>query len=192
MTAKICDQALDPGHLKDEEEWSGSAPVQLHPMTLDTLYLRYRTGLLAHLQSMVRDVDIAEELLHDTFLRLSRMPGLGDINQPKAFLFRIAGNLAIDHLRQCRRAPEGAGESELEELESPEPDQLELLVQARRRRQLRQAIDQLPPRARETLLLVRYRELTLREAAQELGISQTMVEKHLKNALVKCRELLQF
>ncbi|MBV1786820.1 RNA polymerase sigma factor [Marinobacterium sp. D7] len=185
------DQALDQGRLKEGDEWSGDMPVQLQPMTMDALYLRYRAGLLAHLQSMVRDADIAEELLHDTFLRLSRMPGLGSINQPKAFLFRIAGNLAIDHLRQCRRVPESASESELEELESSEPDQLELLVQERRRRQLRQAIDQLPPRARETLLLVRYRELTLREAAQELGISQTMVERHLKNALLKCRELLQ-
>lgn len=182
------DQVPVEGRLPDEE--IGGAPVQLEPLTLGAMYQRYRAGLLAHLQSKVRDVDIAEELLHDTFLRLSRMPRLGEIEQPKAFLFRVAGNLAIDYLRQCRRAPEWGGEGELDELESAEPDQLQLLEQARRRRQLRQAIDQLPPRARETLLMVRYRELTLREAAQELGISQTMVEKHLKNALLKCRAAL--
>lgn len=191
MTTEICDQALESGRLKGADECSGATPVSSCPWTMGGLYQRFRRDLLGHLQGLVKDPDIAEELMHDVFIRLSRMPGLGSIRQPRPFLFRVATNLAFDHLRQCQRLPESMSDAETLELESPDPGQLELLIRERRSRQLKQAIDQLPPRAKEALLLVRYREMTLREAATELGISQTMVEKHLKNALQKCRVALR-
>ncbi|MBY4676364.1 RNA polymerase sigma factor [Marinobacterium arenosum] len=191
MSTNFYQRALLASDLTGDDDGAGSASEAQQVPSLDALYQQHRPALLSHLQRMVKDPHIAEELLHDTFIRLSRMPALSSIRQPKSFLLKVASNLALDHLRQCQRQPDSGGEEELAEQASSEPGQLDLLLQERRQRRLREAIDQLPPRARETLLLVRYRELTLREAAQELGISQTMVEKHLKNALQKCRAVLQ-
>lgn len=154
------------------------------------LYREHRAGLQRHLQSMVKDPDIAEELLQDTFIRLSRMPAIQTIRQIRPFLYKIATNLALDFLRASKRMPETESDEVLTEWASEEPAQLEFVAHARRIEQLQRAIESLPPRARETLILARLQEKTLKEVAVQLGVSQTMVEKHLRNAMKKCREYL--
>ncbi|TFH86232.1 RNA polymerase sigma factor [Billgrantia azerbaijanica] len=156
----------------------------------ETLYRRYRQELLAHLQGIVRDAEIAEDLLQESFVRLLRLPDAEAVRQPRPFLYRVASNLALDHLRRCRRLPEHESEAALMELISPAPEPWDELVQERQRSALGETLGRLSPRAREALVLVRYREMTGREAAREMGISQTMVEKHLGRALRQCREML--
>ncbi|WP_315983706.1 sigma-70 family RNA polymerase sigma factor [Aliamphritea spongicola] len=76
------------------------------------------------------------------------------------------------------------------ELMAADPEHLDQLIKERRLQQLKCAVADLPPRAKEALMLAKYREMTLKEVAREMEISQTMVEKHLKTALQKCRTAL--
>src|SRR5687767_2583288 len=70
----------------------------------ETLTARYREPLLRHLVSMVRDGAAADDLLQEALLRVwtraDRWDGRGAV---KAWLFRIATNLALNHLRTVRR-----------------------------------------------------------------------------------------
>lgn len=157
---------------------------------IEALYLEHRSGLILHIQSMVREPEIAEELLHEVFIRITRMPALDTIRQIRPFLYKIASNLALDHIRARQRAPQTESDELLLEFEADEPAQLEQLVYARRVELLNKAIEELPPRAREALVLARLQEKTLKQVASELNVSQTMVEKHLRNALKKCRQFL--
>jgi len=158
--------------------------------TLDAWYREYRQGLLSFLQGKVGQAHIAEELLQECFIRLSKMPALSTIEQPRAFIYKVAGNLAIDYLRRHQKLPDTQSDEILLEAEAEQPEQLELIVAQRRQQQLKSALEQLPPRTREALVLARFKEMPLKDVAKVLGISQTMVEKHLKNALEKCRKAL--
>lgn len=73
---------------------------------LSALYTRYHRPLTVHLFTLVRDWHLAEDLCHDAFVRASlswchtRPP-----QQARAWLYRVATNLAYDHLRRQRRRP---------------------------------------------------------------------------------------
>ncbi len=157
---------------------------------LEQMYQDYRQEVMQHLLSLVKNHSIAEELLQDTFVRLSKVPAIGMIRQPRPFLMKTASNLAMDYFRQQKKQPLLETEDACAEVIDPTPEQLELVVSARQNQQLKHAIQQLPPRAKEALMLAKFKEMTLKEVAREMAISQTMVEKHLKTALQHCRSAL--
>lgn len=166
-------------------------PLPPEDNRVDSLYQEHRKVLMMHLLAMVGDRHIAEELLHDVFLRLSRMPTLEGIKQPRSFLMKIASNLALDYLRHQKIRAENNPDAYVPETAGPESEQLDELLKERRVSQLKAAIRELPPRTREALMLAKFREMTLKEVAREMEISQTMVEKHLKTAIEKCRITLK-
>ncbi|SBT18678.1 RNA polymerase sigma factor SigM [Marinomonas gallaica] len=167
-----------------------SSQVTAKETAITKMYQEYRYNIFYHLMSMVKNREIAEDLLQDTFVRLTKVPGIEVIREPKAFLMKISTNLALDHLRQQKKAPIFDSEDAYAEITSSDLDQLETIIKERNLTQLKQAISHLPDRAKEALILARLNEMTLKEVAKEMNISQTMVEKHLKNALQKCRTAL--
>lgn len=68
---------------------------------------------------------------------------------------------------------------------------MDVLLREQQISDLKSAIRELPDRTREALLLAKFREMPLKAVAKEMDISQTMVEKHLKNAIEKCRTALK-
>lgn len=187
MNRIFCDSTLDPKGVCDEFGITQPSSSSKKEKVIAQLYQAHRQDILLQLLSMVKDRSIAEELLQDTFVRLSKMPGIEVIRQPRPFLMKIANNLALDYLRQLKKRPEIETEEACAELIDPLPEHMDLILKERRLKQLKHAINQLPSRAREALMLAKFREMTLKEVAKEMDISQTMVEKHLKTALQKCR-----
>src|SRR5262245_13769522 len=73
----------------------------------DCLFARYREVIYRHLAATVRDPAAAEDLLQEVFLRLWTRAELWDGRGAlKAWLFRIATNLALNHLRTVQRRRE--------------------------------------------------------------------------------------
>lgn len=162
---------------------------------IDQLYQQHRQVLLNHLQSMVKDRHIAEELLHDVFVRVSGMPALDVIQKPRPFLLKVANNLALDYLRSQQKYADNhtgtIGEEGVPEAPDNSASHVDVLLREQQISDLKSAIRQLPDRTREALLLAKFREMPLKAVAKEMDISQTMVEKHLKNAIEKCRTALK-
>lgn len=71
-------------------------------LTLDERELaQYRAQIRRHIKAMVRDADEAEELTQETFVRaLAGAATLRDSQATLAWLFRIATNVSLDHLRR--------------------------------------------------------------------------------------------
>jgi DNA-directed RNA polymerase specialized sigma24 family protein len=68
------------------------------------LYLRQRDALVRFLIQRTRDPALAEDIAQETWLRIDHTGAVSAVHNPKAYLFRIASNLAIDYLRiQNRR-----------------------------------------------------------------------------------------
>ncbi|WP_261840838.1 RNA polymerase sigma factor [Aliamphritea ceti] len=190
MNSFFCDSTLQKSDAGDTYEHPDRSDKTQQAIHISELYKAHRHALLLHLQAVVKDRDIAEELLQETFVRIAKMPAISVIQQPRPFLLKTARNLALDYIRQQKKRPTAELDEVDMEFVSQEPEHLDVLIKERRLKQLKQVVTDLPPRAKEALMLAKYREMTLKEVAREMDISQTMVEKHLKTALQKCRAAL--
>lgn len=65
-----------------------------------TNFHEHYAELLAFLARRLGNVEQAADVAQDTYLRLVNLPAGEPIQEPRAFLFRIAGNLAIDRMRR--------------------------------------------------------------------------------------------
>lgn len=142
---------------------------------------------------------MAEDVVQETWIRANAASAVLPDN-PKAYLYRMAGNLAIDHLRRrvawermAKSAEEsvGAPNTLLEELPNAVSDPLDVVISHRELDVLCAAVSELPDKCREVFLLYRGHGLTMREIALHLSISDKTVEKHIARAMVHCRARLK-
>ncbi len=138
----------------------------------------------------VRSYDIAEELAQETYLRFLKHGGELKILDLNAFLFTIAANLARDHLRSVKRKQRYSFIELEAELVDSKPNSEEIITKQCLEKQLKQAIDSLPEKTKEIFLLYRADELTYKQIAKQLAISERTVEYHLRQALIHCRRCL--
>jgi len=159
---------------------------------LRALFLAHRRELEVYLMRQVYCRDTAADLLQETFLRLVQQPPTTELSNVRAYLYRIARNLAIDHFRRDERRQ--TFPTPLDRLAGL-PDQAvpvdQVLDAAQRLDLLRRAMAELPPRTREIFELNRIEGLTYAEVAQRLGISESSVQKHLARALVHAMRSVQ-
>jgi RNA polymerase sigma factor (sigma-70 family) len=154
---------------------------------------RHYDDLLRFLTRRMGDGQDAADVAQDTYLRLvASQEEAPKIRDPRAYVFRVAGNLAIDRLRSAKRAAAnlsraGDGDSVADRAPSPEA-----ALQARERLQLLdRALGQLSSNARRALLLSRVDGLTHARIAALLGVSESMVAKYIAQALRLCRDRLK-
>jgi RNA polymerase sigma-70 factor (family 1) len=136
--------------------------------------------LLPYIIKITRNEQLARELLQETFLRLwMRRADLLAVELPDSWLFRIAANLCLTHLRVqanrdrlqpqvLERETARAGASPVEALEARDLDRL-----------IRQAVNALPSRRQEIYRLSREQGLSHAEIADRMGISVSTVKNQL-------------
>jgi RNA polymerase sigma-70 factor (ECF subfamily) len=137
----------------------------------------------------VRDVD---DIAQESYLRIWRHRAVEPIRSAKAFLFKVAQRLALDHLRRQRRSPMDPGRDwETSFVLDEKPLAHEILGHDEKVRLLADAIDALPARCREVVVLRKLKLLSQRETAERLGISEKGVENQLARGLERCRAHLR-
>ena len=135
---------------------------------------------------------LAEEVVQETWLRVRRLSQPPVVDQPRAYLFKMAANLAVDHLRaEKARARHISADPVAEDIPSGMPSPDTVIDDQQRRVILRNAVEELPPRCREVFMLHKFEDLSHAEIAGRLGISRNMVEKHIIRGLAHCRDRLR-
>lgn len=134
----------------------------------------------------LRDATLAEDVVQEACLRVASAQN-GEIENPRAFLYRVVSNLVIDHQRKAQRHAFTTGCS-VDDLEivDESADAERQLVAKQRLALLSKAIAELPPRCRECFVLRRFDDLDYDEIARRMGISRNMVAKHLRLAITHC------
>lgn len=133
----------------------------------------------------------APDLVQDVYLRVLTYSAVDSIREPKSFLFRIAANLAVDHLR--KRANRIIWDSEaLNEGDHVEPSgPYEMLNSVERMQGFSAALDQLPPEYRHAFLLNRFDGLSHAEIARCMGVSPKTVQRYIAKAFEHCLGALE-
>lgn len=157
--------------------------------SLLALLTRHYQELLRHLTRRLGSASAAADVAQDTWLRLRRAEAVPELQNPQAYLFRIADNLARDRLRSDATRARTLLPAEFgEDRPSNAPGADSVLDHRQRLRVLGRAVAELPPKCREVFLLHKFDGLSHGEIAARLGISRSMVEKHVMKALAHCRD----
>jgi RNA polymerase sigma-70 factor (ECF subfamily) len=156
------------------------------------LYREHRDQLLRVLNRKLRNMDDAEEVLQETFIQYQKAARSTDIDNPKAFLFRISSNLAVDLIRH--RSSQRAREEKWTKtyVDETDMDREGEPGQSAQDRQLAakgdverviSLLDGLSPKVRRVFVMHKFQEMSHAEVAQTLGIAKSTVEKHMIKAL---------
>ncbi|KQT03018.1 MULTISPECIES: RNA polymerase sigma factor [unclassified Bradyrhizobium] len=166
-------------------------------MTIDSIS-SLRTLLLAEYVDFDRRLtrrlgspDLASEALNETYLRLEGMRELGQVRSPKAYLFRIALNIAADRRRAEKRRLTSVEVDALLDIPDDQPDAARVIEDRSEVNRLKHAIAELPERRRRVLMLSRIDGMPNREIAALLGVTVRTVETDLKQAVEHCADRLQ-
>lgn len=163
------------------------------------LLSRYWTPLLAFVISLTGSESGAEDLAQEVFIRTwAHREGWDDRGSPRAYLYRIARNLALNARRDGRSAhrrlaplPAVAtsrnGADRARRADHPEHRFAVRTLEA----DIKRAVNALPPRRREVFTLARFQGLSHREIAETLGIAPQTVANHMRLALEELREALR-
>ena len=146
---------------------------------LETIYLELRKPVMTVICRIVRDAVLAEELMQDVFVKLWRSPPKEDVKNPRAWLFRVAHNLAIDSLRRRTAAelPETLAAPRFEE-------------GVHARLDVERALAQLDTPDREIVTLHLNAQLRFREMAEVSGLPLGTVLWRYSRAIGRLRALL--
>ena len=154
-----------------------------------TLYLDHSDWLRAYLMRRAACPHTAADLSQDVFLRLLGRQGLPPLQEPRAYLARIAHGLLIDQRR--RQALEQAWLETLAsmpEVVVPSAEEQALILDALAR--IDALLDGLKPRVRQAFLLSRLDGMSYPTIAAQLGVSLSTVEKDMAKALRHCYNVL--
>jgi len=89
-------------HLKNSTGPGAAAPSQALQQLLDAFEADYEL-LRLRLTTYLKSSEAAAEALHDTYIKLRNGPSIGDLRYPRAYLFRMAVNLAKNRQRKEMR-----------------------------------------------------------------------------------------
>ena len=152
------------------------------------LLAMYGLELARHLRRLVHDDATTEDLLQETLLRAHRaLTRLGPRVNERAWLYRIATNTALNHLRD-RTRERLALERAAREADTPAPPgEADSGEFERRREALWQRVSSLPERQRVALTLRVADELDYAEIAARMGCSPEAARAHVYQATKKLR-----
>ncbi|HLW95646.1 MAG TPA: sigma-70 family RNA polymerase sigma factor [Solirubrobacteraceae bacterium] len=152
----------------------------------DELYRSSAGDVYAYVASLLRDRSAAEDVTALAFERAFRRRALLDLRRgtPRAWLFAIARNAALDELRRRRRVGaivrEIADESDFDDVDE---------VLAERRVLVREGLASLEPQDREIILLKFLGRLSNAELARVLRCSESNAGTRLHRAIERLREV---
>ncbi len=162
--------------------------VQAMRTALDDWFIReilvHEASLSAYLRRSWSRPDEVHDLRQEIYVRVYEAAGKALPTAPKSFLFATARHLMTDRLRRGRVVSiEAVGDLDALHVLVDEACPERVCGGRQVLRRLAEAFDRLPDRCREVVWLRRVEELSQKEAAMRMGISEKTVEKHLAKGM---------
>jgi RNA polymerase sigma factor (sigma-70 family) len=157
-------------------------------VAFETLFRRYRSRVAAYVRSSIPDDGRVDDVVQEVFI--SALRHLRSLDSPEAFapwIYRIARNACVDHLRRLSREEVSVDSERLDAAESrhlrpPAPSIHAAVSRKEEIDQLREAFGELPAAQHEALLLRELEGLSYDEIGRRLRLSRPAVESVLFRA----------
>ena len=158
---------------------------------------RHKSKIFTTIFLIVKDSEIAEDILQDTFIKAVNTIQSGRYNEEGKFLpwiLRIAHNLAIDHFRKQKRYPTINMEDN-----SPVFNTMEFSESSIEEKQIRkdtynllhELIDELPEAQKEVLIKRHFMQMSFQEIADATGVSINTALGRMRYALINLRKKME-
>ena len=155
-------------------------------------FLENFTFLQKYLTRYFTEHQDIEDVVQETYLRAYSAERRNVIEHPKAFLFRVARNLALTELKKKSRQINDYIEDFELPLATGLADTVESEVEARQNIGIYcEAVTALPEQCRRVFLLRKVHGLSHREIAERMNLTNSSVEKHLLKGALKCRAYIR-
>jgi RNA polymerase sigma-70 factor (ECF subfamily) len=150
----------------------------------EALYTRHSREVWAMAYARWMDADLALDIAQEAFLRLWKQweSGEEDIQNPRAWLLRVARNLAEDYAKSSFRRNGTTPPQLMNGVQARDPMPLDQMEQAEAFARIRLTLEELPPSDRELLTLRYALEYDAGHIADLLGINATAVHMRLSRA----------
>ncbi len=179
---------------------ASAGAAALDASDLMAVVAHYQSPLLRYVGQMLGRADHeAEDVVQEAFVRLHRQVaghGSGSVKHLTTWLFRVAHNLTIDMLRRrsrLKRAPETTVDPAVlsEERATDELDALGEVLRREARQVALRELGKLDDQQRQAVLLKVIQGMTLRQVAEVVGISVSMVNYRLNQGLTELSQRLR-
>ncbi|MHC8319128.1 RNA polymerase sigma factor [Pseudomonas sp. GB2N2] len=154
------------------------------------VFITQRVSLLRTLERMVNNHSTAEDLLQETYLRVTRALSERAIDHLEPFVFQTARNLALDHLRarriQSRTMLDDVPPAVVESIAAPASSAEDAAHAEQLLERLNVSLSELSSRQQQIFILSRLHGHSYLEISERLGVSLSTVQKELKLIMAVC------
>ena len=163
----------------------------------DLLVDRYQSKVYTTIYLIVKDQDVAEDLLQDVFVKVVQTIHSDKYSEEGKFqpwLMRIAHNLAIDHFRKAKRYPTilmEDGSNVFNSLQFAESSVEDHRVKEETLEMVKRLIDELPEAQKEVLVMRHYLDMSFQEIADQTGVSINTALGRMRYALIHLRKKMK-
>lgn len=159
--------------------------------TLTDVFVASKSALVHYIARFFVVPEDIEDTVYEAYLKVLSVEKESPLDCPRAYLFRVARNIALNKkARQKKVFERNLGAVEESHLIDDAWAPHTAAVSEENIRSICAAIDALPAQCRKVFLLQRMEGLSYKEIAHCLGISTRTVEKHLEKALNRCAHYL--
>ena len=164
---------------------------------LNILINRYRTRISGFILSKVRNVDIAEDIFQETFIKVIKTLRVGKYNEQGKFLpwvMRIAYNLCIDHFRSIKKQTFVRSRDDFDVfnlIKDTSVSEEDKFIQKKILDDVKLLIDKLPDAQKKVLKMRYYADMSFQEIAESCDISINTALGRMRYAILNIRKLIQ-
>lgn len=148
---------------------------------IEAAYEEYADAIFRHCYLRLMNREVAKELMQDTFIKAFEYLKKGkDVENLRALLYKIAGNLVIDYVRRAK-------ETSLDQLQEagfdPTGADDRSLAGRLEDKRVMETLGKLSPESRELIVMRFVSDMKPREIAESLGVSANVVSVRIHRAL---------
>ncbi len=163
---------------------------------LAILIKRHQSKIFGFIYSKVGDIDLADDIFQDTFIKVIRTLKSNAYNEEGKFLpwvMRIAHNLIVDYFRRNKKMPLYRETEEFSIFSIMTDDTLTIenkLISDQVAKDLRQLVEELPTDQKEVLMMRLYQDMSFKEISEATGVSINTALGRMRYALLNLRKVI--
>jgi len=174
-----------------------SAYISGKHSSINVIINRHKSKLMGYIVMSVKDVDIANDIFQDTFIKVINKLRIGAYNEEGKFIqwvLRIAHNLIIDHFRKESKVQMVRSNDEYDifnTLPIYDSNAEDEIMKLQTHSKIRELVELLPDNQREVLKMRHFQEMSFKDIAEQTDVSINTALGRMRYAIINLRKMVE-